>query len=229
MAYVDQGGQASRKTAIVGVAAIHAIIGTVLVTGLAGGTFIIKDDAPFEGRNIEVPLEPPPPPEPKDEIQQETPPRDSTIYAPDIPVRLPTNRPPVDTTPILPPPGTALVKNPTPPIIPGLGNEPIELPPLFDPIAAKPSNDVSRWVTTDDYRDSWINRGMVGTARFTVKVGTNGKVQDCRIVSSTGHQALDTATCKLVKRRAEFTAARDSNGRLVRGTYTRSIRWQLPD
>ncbi len=106
---------------------------------------------------------------------------------------------------------------------------PVDTLPILDPVAAKPSNDPGNWVGTRDYRSSWINRGWTGVARFTVTVGINGRVRDCRLVSSTGHDALDMATCKLVQQRARFTPARDSAGEKTTGSYTTAIRWELPD
>lgn len=229
MAYVDKGGQADRKTAIVGVAAIHAVIGTVLVTGLAGGVFAPTVTLPFEGEHIEVELTPPPPPDDvvkAEDVKQQS---DTTIFLPDPIVPLSPGDPPFETTPVLPPSGTEIIKLIVPPADPGLGTAPPPPPLAFDPVSASPRNNISDWVTTDDYRTSWINREMVGIVRFKVSVGTNGRVQDCQILASTGHTALDTATCKLVKRRAKFNPARNGNGDKVTGSFTRSVKWQLPD
>ncbi|MFZ1743700.1 MAG: TonB family protein, partial [Pontixanthobacter sp.] len=65
-------------------------------------------------------------------------------------------------------------------------------------------------------------------ATFKVSVGTNGKVQNCQIVASTGHSALDEATCDLVTKRARFEPARDSSGNKTTGDYSTSVKWQLP-
>ncbi len=84
-------------------------------------------------------------------------------------------------------------------------------------------------MTTRDYKRIWISREMTGTGRFSFSVNSNGRVTDCRVVSSTGHSALDQATCRLVSRRARFDAARDVNGDPTAGSFTTSIVWQLPD
>ncbi|MDN3645950.1 TonB family protein [Pontixanthobacter aestiaquae] len=230
MAYVDQGGQANRKTAIAGVAVIHGVIGTVLVLGLANTVFVPKEDVPFEGTNIEVELPKPPPPEPKPDKKDRTPPRDDRIFIPQPINDIPTDSPVIDATDdpsasdtilddLLPPAGSGSNA--------GTGLTP--LPPIFDPVAAKPSNNSGLWVTNDDYRDSWINRGFEGKARFRVTIGTDGRVKDCQITTSTGHRALDRATCQLVKRRARFEPALNSNGEKVTDTYSKSILWQLPE
>ena len=41
--------------------------------------------------------------------------------------------------------------------------------------------------------------------------------------------ALDDATCRLISRRAQFDPATDETGARVPGTYTGSVRWELPD
>ena len=122
--------------------------------------------------------------------------------------------------------------------LPGLGDGigdvgPVEFnlpppPPMFDPISAAPRGNPGGWITNDDYRPSWINRGMEGVASFTLNVDTNGRVSNCAITGSTGHSQLDTATCRLLTSRARFTPARDSSGAIVAGTYSSSVAWEIP-
>jgi protein TonB len=53
-------------------------------------------------------------------------------------------------------------------------------------------------------------------------------VVSCNLVRSTGNTALDQATCNILRRRAKFTPARDSNGNPTTDTVTTPpIRWQL--
>ena len=56
-----------------------------------------------------------------------------------------------------------------------------------------------------------------------------GKVTGCSITRSTGHGALDAATCELVSKRARFDAARDGTGKPVAGNFTGSITWNIPE
>jgi protein TonB len=227
MAYVDQGGQAERKKALIGVAAIHAGLGVLLVTGLTTSVLLADPDTPLIGTTIELP--PPPTPEDVVEPKQTTPQQDTIIFVPEPPITMSQTESNFETTTVLPPPGNGIITEILPPAGPGLGIAPTPPPPTFDPISAKPKNRISNWVTTDDYRDSWISRDMTGIARFKLSVSVSGKVQDCQIVSSTGHKALDKATCKLVKRRARFNPARDGNGDKVAGSFTQSVRWKIPD
>jgi len=225
MSFVDQKGTQNRKTAIVGVAVIHAIIGTVVVTGLTT-KFLPPEDAQVID-TYNVPPETPPPPETTPEI-------DPAIvepplpYAPKPPIQLDTFTPPISTTIDLPDFSDTLVT-----AVPMVGDNAIIAPPTpmpsFNPVSATPRNEPGRWVTTRDYKRMWINREMTGTGRFAFSISARGRVSDCRVLSSTGHSALDNATCQLVTSRARFNAARDSNGEKVAGDFTTSIRWELPD
>jgi len=104
-----------------------------------------------------------------------------------------------------------------------------EFTPAADPIAASPRGVPGTWITDNDYRTSWINRGFEGRASFELSIDTRGRVSDCRITGSTGYQALDTATCRLLERRARFNPAKDSAGNNVAGSYSSSVRWRIPE
>lgn len=238
MAYVDQGGRANRKTAIAGVAIIHAVIGAILITGLTTSVFIADIDTPLIGKNIRMPLDPPPPPDPVEKTVEPARQTDQKIFAPDPVVSLTSDPSQFKVTKIKPLVGDDVTKVVLPPLDlgdglggglgSGLGEDGAQKSRRFDPVSASPKNAIGGWVTKDDYRTSWINREMTGLAVFTVKVGANGKVEDCRIVTSTGHDALDKATCKLVQQRARFNPAKDANGDPVTGTFTKSVKWELP-
>ena len=61
-----------------------------------------------------------------------------------------------------------------------------------------------------------------------VTVGADGRVSGCDIVRSSGYRGLDQATCRAVTRRARFRPATDGNGQNVAGSYSNSVRWQIP-
>ena len=100
--------------------------------------------------------------------------------------------------------------------------------PAFDPVAAKPRNNPSRWVTDNDYRSSWINREMTGTARFRLEVAADGRVESCTLTASSGHPDRARATCDLVSRRARFEPAQNREGEKVAGTFASAVKWELP-
>ncbi|WP_379547665.1 energy transducer TonB [Qipengyuania sp. DSG2-2] len=234
MAYTDSPSAAKRTGAVSGVVIIHAAIGVALVTGLATNFVPSAPEPPLVGGQIDLP---PPPPKPDEQVEPDTPqpPSNREVYVPPRPIPIPAPGPALDSTRELPPPsppGDRFIPNPGPTFTPTPPAPPPPAPtpsPGFTPKQAVPSNAQANWITTADYRPSWIRRGLEGTASFRLTVGANGRVSDCTITRSTGHEALDTATCKLATRRARFDAARDSNGDRVSGTFTSSVLWQIPE
>ena len=228
MAYLNHATQAGRSKAVVGVIAIHAAIGYVLVSGMAVD-FIETVITPNPVGTFVLP-EPPPPEPPKPQPDQKTDytqPTSPPIYTP--PSALDLNRNPieVDTTNVILPPFDPVIPKPGASVIPK--PFPSATTPSFTPVDVKPRGDPGAWVTTNDYRSSWINREMVGTAAFKVQVGANGRAESCLITRSSGHDVLDKATCDLISKRARFEPAKNSKGEKVAGSYSSSVRWQLPD
>lgn len=230
MSYVNQPTSARQTTAISGVVVIHAAIGLALVTGLATNFVPQTDDGPLIVDNFKLP--PPPPvekPKPRDESLPAPQPE---IYAPTPPITLPVPQPGPSTTNILPPPHPVPVPGPAP--VPAPKPLPSFSPapapsPSFDAVGAAPRNDQTQWITTQDYRSSWIRRGYEGTASFRLDIAANGKVTGCTVTKSTGHSALDEATCDLATRRARFDPARDTSGEKTSGSFSSAVRWQIPE
>ncbi len=225
MAYLQQKSWRDRPGAIVAVVAIHGLIGYALITGLKSTGFVTRDD-PLIGGTIEVPITPPPPP-PKPEPSQKADPVEFShpTSVPMPPLPLPPQGPTIDSTTAMFPPTDPIIKAP-----PGPMPVPSTTPsPKFSPVGVRARNDPGSWVTTSDYRSSWINRELVGTARFRLEIAADGKVQNCTITGSSGHPELDAATCALVTRRARFDAAKDETGARTSGSYTNSVKWELPE
>jgi protein TonB len=220
MSYLDQRADSRRRTtAIAGVIVVHSLLGYALLTGLAEVAF---KHVPVWRPIIDFPVPPEPTPTPEPSQSAEPTPRDEPIVAPRPPIPTPTdNGVKVETfdgtitEPIIPVP------------IPKFTPIPLA-PPTFAPRAAAPRNDPARWVVTDDYPSRDLREGNEGTTVFRVVVGSNGRVSACEIVRSSGHPDLDAATCKAVTRRARFDPATDGNGEKAVGTYSNSVRWQIP-
>lgn len=219
MAYLDRPTDPRRRsTAITGVVLIHALIGYVLVTGLVS-KFTPQHDAPLVGRAIPLPSPPPPTPTPQPKASAQ--PQGPTVVPRPIPLPIPAPTfAPTDPLPI-PDPLPTFGPQPGPSAHPSQA-------PLFKPKAPVPQNDAKRWVTADDYPARDLREENEGTTFFRVVVGTNGRVSACEIVRSSGHAGLDAATCKAVKARARFEPAADENGETIVGTYSNSVRWQIP-
>lgn len=227
MAYSDQTTPRDRATSIAAVVAVHAAIGYALVVGLQAVGFIDETQNP-QGHHVpQIPIEPPPPPPepPKAEPQAPTTPQ---VHMPTPTVVLQSDPPIIDDIVVELPQTDFTV----PKVVPSgsaTGAASDNLAAIADPVAAKPRNDPGSWITDNDYRTSWINRDMEGIAGFAVTVGTNGRVESCTITQSTGHSALDAATCRLIGQRARFEPARNAQGERVPGTFANKVRWRIPD
>jgi protein TonB len=222
MAYTDQTQDFGRRaTAIAGVAAVHAAIGLALVVGLTVTGLAPVEDPwnPFTITPEKKPTPPPPEPAKKQETQE------TFITVPptpfDPPVR-PDDWAVVDSTPDDAP----LVVDPGPAVEQPVAPRPT---PTFAPIRARPRNDPLGWLSPDDYPRAPLVDGVEGVAAYRLIVGTSGRVTACEVTRSTGNGQLDAATCKFIERRARFEAAKDETGAKVIGSYTGTVKWEIPD
>lgn len=223
MAYADNNSLRERGAGIAGVVLVHAGLAALVIVGLS--TTVTKEifSGPLPSREYKVP---PPPPPPVDEPQQKVEPKAPPVHVPPAPIPLPRQPSFVDTTTELPPLGDDVILKE----LPKVSGTPLPTPsPAFAPKAAVPRNDPARWIGDSDYRSRWVREELSGTARFTLDIGTDGRVTGCRITGSTGHAALDEATCALLSKRARFKPATDSKGAATGSTYSSAVRWQLPD
>jgi protein TonB len=79
-----------------------------------------------------------------------------------------------------------------------------------------------------DYPPEALRRHEEGRVGFEIVVSPEGRVSDCRVTESSGSEALDRGTCELMRARALFRAARDTQGNPIAETVHSSIRWVLP-
>lgn len=222
MAYVQPQTRNNRAAILAGVAAIHAGIGYLLVTGL-GVAWVDQVRTVMKAHN--TPLEQPEPMTPPPPVDQTIEPAETPPIAP--PTKLDVNRTPSEVTTT-----TTIIDLPYDPRpIPTETTGPTPLPsptPLFTPKAAVPRGVPGQWVTTDDYPSAALRQGREGTTRFRVTVGADGRVAGCEIVGSSGSPDLDAATCRNVTKRARFDPATDGSGAQVRGSWTSSVKWVIP-
>lgn len=224
MAYADQKASSSRIVAIIVVAAIHAVLGYAFVTGLAY-QYVKQVQEKMTTFDVD---EPPPPPE------EEPPPP---------PPQQPTQPPPV----VTPPP---IVKTNTPPpvVVQSVNTPPAVYVPV--PVAAPPApvappappappapvvnksagakGDPASWVTTDDYPPSALRAEEEGTTAISWTINTQGRVENCRVTSSSGSRALDDAACRAITRRGRYSPALDQSGNPIQSTQSRRVVWRLP-
>ncbi|WP_374407005.1 energy transducer TonB [Pelagerythrobacter sp.] len=207
--------------AIVVVALVHLLVGYALITGLA-----YEAVSKVVERVTTVDIEEPPPP-PEEPPEEPPPPEPDTAppppVAPPPPISIAPAPPPIRTQPTIPPPAPPVLRVP-PPAPPAPPPPP---PPRFQPKNPSPRN--GGWVTTSDYRSSWISREYTGTASFTLRVGANGRVESCSVTGGSAPSELKDATCSLIQRRARFDPATNGNGDEVAGNFSGSVRWEIPD
>jgi len=189
----------------------------MIVTGLAYN--VIKKTAE-NLKVIDVEEQPPPPQQPP------PPPKDMPKVPP----------PPVTPPPLVrvtaPPPPIIMQEAPTPPPIPPVSQAPPPPAPPPPPrkvqSATSAKGDLRTLFSADDYPAAAQSAGAEGTAQAQLTIGPDGRVVGCNLTRSTGNSSLDSATCNILRRRAKFTPARDSNGQATTDTVTTPpIVWRL--
>ena len=211
------------KTALTAVILLHGAALAALI--LVKGTDIIPN--PFRDTKVyQVPLDKPPPPKPLPKQQIELPQQQQVID------RVQTVVPP--------PPRTSLDFDTQPTQTAQLtftsGPQDIVAPP-FQPPPPEPKKvepararaNLGSYVSDADYPAEAIRREEQGVTRFRLTVSPDGRVSDCAVTGSSGSSALDAATCRLMRSRARFSPARDSDGHPTSDTVANAIKWVLPD
>jgi len=199
-----------------------AVVGALLYGIVTGLAYNVIKKAATDLKVIDVEQQPPPPeqppPPPKDMPKVPPPP----VTPPPLVNIAPPSPPTIQTVTAPPPPVyiPPVVAAPPPPAPPP--------PPRKTVSAQSAKGDLRTLFSGDDYPASAQAAGAEGTARATLTNSATGQVVGCNITQSTGNSALDSATCNILRRRAKFTPARDSNGNPTTDTVqTPSIVWRL--
>jgi protein TonB len=213
MSYVDQGMSRSRVYAIIAVAILHALLAYAFVTGLA---YKFVKNVSEDLKTFDVTEEPPPPPDepPPEQPQVQTPP----IVAPPPMIRINTPAPMIQTVINAPPPIITPTAPPAPP--------PPPPPRIVQPVRARAN--LTSYFSDDDYPPSALRAEEQGTTGFRLTIGPDGRVANCEVTSSSGSNALDQATCRILRSRARYTPARDQSGNPTSGTDQARVQWRLP-
>ena len=195
-----------------------AVVGSLMYGIVTGLAYNVIKKAAEDLKTFDVEEQPPPPEEPP------PPPKDM----PDTPP--PPTMPPSIVQTVAPPPTIIMQVSPTPPIAqPAPPAPPAPPPPRKTQSATSAKGDLRTLFSTDDYPASALAAGAGGTAQAELTIGPDGRVTGCSLTRSTGNGALDSATCNILRRRAKFIPARDSNGNPTSDTIrTPSITWVVP-
>ncbi len=220
MAYADQKMSSNRIVALVIVALIHAVIGYAFVTGLAY-QYVKKAQEKLTTFEVE---EPPPPPE---EVPPPPPPPDQEMTPPPVvtpPPMVQTVSPPAVVTSVPTPPPVYTPPPPAPPAPP-----PPPPPPAPPKVSQKASakGNPGQFFGTDNYPPTARRNGEEGRVAASLTVGTDGRVTDCRVTSSSGSRDLDDTTCRIARSRVRYNAAKDDAGNPIASTVPLSVVWKL--
>lgn len=216
MAYADHSQGSSRTVSIVIVALIHAVLGYAFVTGL-GMKYVKK--AAEQLNVIDVKEEPPPPDEEPPPPPPDQPVEPPPVVAPPPIVQTPSPAPPIQTAPKAPP---VIIQTP-------VAAPPPPPPPPTVSKAAGAKGNPANWISSDDYPPSALRQEAQGTTAISWDINEQGRVENCRVTSSSGNAALDDAACKAITRRGRYTPAVDQNGNPIRSSQSRRVVWRLPE
>ena len=175
------------------------------------------------------PPPPPPPPEvPPEKVERELP-STPPVYGPPARFDPPIDRPEVTTTTVPQPYYLPLDRGPVIDVAPTPPPPPPPPAPARKVEPARARANLASYVSDSDYPASAARNEEQGTTRFRLAVGADGRVKDCTVTGSSGSSALDSATCRIMRSRARFTPARDSDGNPTGDTVSNAIRWVLPE
>jgi protein TonB len=221
MAYSDQKMSGGKIWAMAIVALLHVALGYAFVTGLATN-FVKKATEKLNTFDVEEP--PPPPPE-------EPPPP-----PPDVPMTPPpvVSPPPIVANPNPPPVSIATVPTPPPVYVP----TPVVAPPAPPPAppappvvskAAVAKGNPGQYFGADAYPPAAIRAEESGRVVAKLTIGTDGRVTDCVVTTSSNSSSLDQATCRIAKSRVRYSPALDAAGNPIAATTSLPVRWVLPE
>jgi protein TonB len=88
-----------------------------------------------------------------------------------------------------------------------------------------PPQRIEGELTNADYRRARAPEGAAGTVLVSFRVRTDGRVDRCGVIRSSGFREFDEATCRLIERRFRFRPARDAGGRAIEWTIRTDYTW----
>lgn len=228
----DDTSRRQRAAAGVAALAIHALLGAALIYGLA-----VRQGAlptPQEALTTLDFTPPPPPPPPAPE-------RTESAAAPAAPApegrkgdALPREAPaaaiPLNPQPAAPRAGEGRDTSDgagTRGTGPGAGGQGAGTGGGGDGGVATPARRIAGALNDRDYPREAEDAGLTGTVGISFRVRTDGRVDRCAVVRSSGHALLDGLTCRLFTDRFRFRPATDAAGAAVESTLQTSFTWGI--
>jgi protein TonB len=93
---------------------------------------------------------------------------------------------------------------------------------------ARPAERIAGALANRDYPRAALRSRAQGNVSVRYTVAPDGRVEDCRIMRSSGHAELDETTCRLIERRFRYRPALDRSGRPTTATEYKSYDWYVP-
>lgn len=90
---------------------------------------------------------------------------------------------------------------------------------------AKPFKKLREYFMARDYPTAALRAGASGRSRVRVTVDESGRPADCVVMESSGHAALDSTTCSVLMRRAQFEPALDVDGKPMKAVAVANVYW----
>ncbi|MCM8729494.1 TonB family protein [Hephaestia sp. GCM10023244] len=92
-----------------------------------------------------------------------------------------------------------------------------------------PPRHIGGRIRNSDYPASAGAEGAGGIVSVEYYVLPNGRVSDCKITESSGNPALDETTCRLITERYRYEPSRTANGTPVRSIIVADHEWIIDD
>jgi periplasmic protein TonB len=73
-----------------------------------------------------------------------------------------------------------------------------------------------------------LRQEATGAVTTILAINTSGRVDRCRVISSSKSAALDKTTCELLSQRANYAPMLDASGNPVASTVIERVRWMIP-
>jgi protein TonB len=191
----------SRATSIAIVVGLHVLAIGGLVAALNQGALMkqLSEIKASVDTKKEIPKAPPPPPP---DLVKPPPP---VAIVPDFQVAV-----------AAPPPVTVQKAAPPPP------------PPPRAVASSDPLKPVMRTHSLPPYPPISVRLNEQGTTLMEVHITTEGNVDDCKVVTSSSSERLDTAACEYVKQRWRWQPPTNQGAPVAVSTRV-SVKWDLKD
>jgi protein TonB len=205
--------------------AIHAVIAAGLILGLASG------DAPRRGEDdrlvtVDLDTPPPPPPESEPASPAKSRPAPEGAKGNPLPREAPVAAIPLAVAPAAPVAGEgADAASGASSQGNGAGAGGTGSGGGGDGGLASPARRIAGALRDSDYPRAAEADGLAGTVGIGFRVRTDGRVDRCTVVRSSGSALLDNLTCSLFTARYRFRPATDASGAAIESSLQTSFTW----